>query len=937
MAQVTSGIVKSNTLYYSTFYVSWSRKSYSSANNQSVIDWEAGLITSNGVYWETNAVKINSVVINGTTVLSGKTYSNISGNGTHPLASGSVTINHNSNGTKSFGVSISGWLYDTGSPSGSGTFELPTIPRYATVSHSLKEKAETFITMKWSSDSTIDYIWYSKDNGSTWTGKDVTDGTSGAYTITGLKANTTYNIKTRVRRKDSQLTTDSSALSVTTYKYPTQEVIEKSETSITLSWSCDSTVDYIHYTTDNGTTWKGINVTDGKSGTYTISGLSEYTTYKIKTRVRRKESGFTADTSALSITTYKYPTLGLKSKTETTIAINWECDSQVDYVWYSKDNGSTWTGKAVTNVKNGSFSLSGFTAKTTYKIKVRVKRTATQNKSDSKALSVTTYAYPTQSFKSKTETTITMNWSCDSTVDVIRYSTDNGSTWVEKDVTDGTSGSYTISGLTAKKQYKIKTEVRRKATQTRSGTSALEVVTYNYPYCMDMPDFTIGDRLIVGIYNPLGRKFLLEAVGNDGTVQRVGEYNGTTVSGFLNETWVNFWYSTIKTSQSGKYKMRVTYGSSVIQMEGGTYKVKGTETPTVGTITYADTDTTVTAITGNNQHIVQNKSNLKVTYTSASAKNSATISKYTFELNGVKKESTSAGGTIDFGKVNSAKNLTLTMTVTDSRGLTAKATKTITFLAYGNPTAKVTLNRLNNYEDTTYLTVDGSVSSVNSKNTMAIKYRYKVSGGSYGSYTTISDNAKQTLTLSKDNSYIFNVVVTDAFGSTYNKEHTLGKGVFPLFINTEKNSVGVNSFPADGEAFRVEGGVGNFVDGLKVLGKNMYYTVGDTFSVGNLAMMNGYLTTSSTHLYMQLPLSKPVDITKVKGATVTNFVATIRGVGGYLGSVETDFVATASAIKCFPYENGLTIRVTVSTAYPIELNNTPIAVSIMSLALNFTA
>lgn len=133
MAQVTSGTVKSDTQWYSTFYVSWKRTSYSVENNESTISWEAGLITTSGAYWQTNAVKINSIYINGDKVLGDKTYSNISGNGTHKLASGTKTIKHNNDGSKSFSISISGWLYDTGSPSGSGTFELPTIPRESSV------------------------------------------------------------------------------------------------------------------------------------------------------------------------------------------------------------------------------------------------------------------------------------------------------------------------------------------------------------------------------------------------------------------------------------------------------------------------------------------------------------------------------------------------------------------------------------------------------------------------------------------------------------------------------------------------------------------------------------------------------------------------------------------------------------------------------------
>ena len=347
MAQVTSGIVNSNTLYYSTFYVSWNRASYDVAKNTSTINWEAGLITSNGVYWLSNAVKINSVYINGSLVLSNQTYSNISGDGTHKLASGSITINHNADGNKSFDVSISGWLYDTGSPSGSGSFELPTIPRASSVS-----------------------------------------GGSG-------------NI--------------------------------------------------------------------GSATTINISRASSSFTHTLE---------------------YSFGSL---------------------------------TGTIATGV--------------------------------------------------------------------------------------GTSYKWTIP-----------TSFYAQIPNSNSGTGTITCKTYS------------GSTLI-----------------------------GTST---------------------------VSFTAKVINSN---------PTFTASNITYADTNTTVTAITGNNQHIVQNKSNLKVTYTKATGKNSATISNYKFVLNGVTKTSTSAGGTIDFGTINSASNLTLTVTVTDSRGNTTSATKTITMLAHSNPTAIVTLNRLNNY------------------------------------------------------------------------------------------------------------------------------------------------------------------------------------------------------------------------------------------------
>jgi hypothetical protein len=73
--------------------------------------------------------------------------------------------------------------------------------------------------MQWSSNSTIDYAWYSV-NGSNWIAIGNPNSTSGQYTLTGLASYTSYTIKTRLRRKDSQLTADSNPLTTSTYRYP---------------------------------------------------------------------------------------------------------------------------------------------------------------------------------------------------------------------------------------------------------------------------------------------------------------------------------------------------------------------------------------------------------------------------------------------------------------------------------------------------------------------------------------------------------------------------------------------------------------------------------------------------------------------------------------------------------------------------------------------
>ena len=232
--------------------------------------------------------------------------------------------------------------------------------------------------------------------------------------------------------------------------------------------------------------------------------------------------------------------------------------------------------------------------------------------------------------------------------------------------------------------------------------------------------------------------------------------------------------------------------------------VNGNPTFSDSNITYKDSNSTTVAVTGNNQKLVQNLSNLLATITSATAKKSASISKYEATINGVTKTITSAGN-IDFGVINSANNLTLSVKVTDSRGNTATASKTVTFLAWVLPTAIISLKRKNNYEDQSYLTVNATYSSVDSKNSVTIKYQYKKTTESlYTALTTIGNGSQKTLTLSKDYAWDFKIVITDKFGTTtYNT--VLAKGKFILFVDTKKLSVGVNCFPTKAESLEVNG------------------------------------------------------------------------------------------------------------------------------------
>lgn len=228
-------------------------------------------------------------------------------------------------------------------------------------------------------------------------------------------------------------------------------------------------------------------------------------------------------------------------------------------------------------------------------------------------------------------------------------------------------------------------------------------------------------------------------------------------------------------------------------------------TPTAGSLSYADTNSTVTAITQNNQHIVRNNSTLRVTYGSASGNKGASIVNYKITFNGSTQTKTSSGY-IDYGTVNISSNTTVTVVATDSRGNTVSTSKTITVYDWVLPTAVITLGRVNNYEDTTNLKVVVTISSVNSKNAIqSIKYRYKkTSDSTYASYTSINNNQAYTITKDKAYAWNFQFEIKDKFGTTtYNL--ILGKGAPILFIDVKKLAVGVNCFPSSNNSLALNG------------------------------------------------------------------------------------------------------------------------------------
>lgn len=236
--------------------------------------------------------------------------------------------------------------------------------------------------------------------------------------------------------------------------------------------------------------------------------------------------------------------------------------------------------------------------------------------------------------------------------------------------------------------------------------------------------------------------------------------------------------------------------------------------PVITDPSYLDTNSTTTAITLDDSQIIQNLSTVSFTFRALTALKSATLSRIDITVNAVTVSDTLSGSSVSsevlpFGVINSASNLSALVSLTDSRGNVTSIEIPITILGWSLPTAIITCERRNNFYSDTYLTVDGSISSLDNKNTLTIQYQYKEkSSQNWSGLVTIQDNtpseinAPQGLDNTKD--YDIKVILSDRLGSTtYNI--TVNKGIPLALFDRLKESLSINKIAAKSNALEIDG------------------------------------------------------------------------------------------------------------------------------------
>ena len=419
--------------------------------------------------------------------------------------------------------------------------------------------------------------------------------------------------------------------------------------------------------------------------------------------------------------------------------------------------------------------------------------------------------------------------------DIWQYSLNGGSTWTQFSSTAGTSASVTLSTLSPNTTYSVRVRARKRANQVYGTSSTISAKTLGGAVLLSCGSFaadtaSISLSLRVTVYNAAYTNYITIKNGSTtylslaGRIWSAGTANRTiTLTSSERTTLLNAMAS-VK-SFTATIELVTKSGSTQIGSASTcTCTIRTSQAnsgPSISGFTFVDSYSTTTAITDNDQVLIQDYSRLTVTPGTAAARNGASIVSYSAVCSGVTKSNTT-GAALSLGTIDTSGTRDITLTVTDSRGYTASVTQSVTVVPYSKPrVSSVSLRRTNDIETEMQLVFNGSISPITvdgtQKNSLLYaRYRYKLtSASSYNSYSSILGSVTATgssfsfsnlelCNLDSESSYDFHLQIRDQLNSLTSLDlyFVVSQGT-PL-VALRKKMVGINT-PSPETALHVVG------------------------------------------------------------------------------------------------------------------------------------
>lgn len=364
---------------------------------------------------------------------------------------------------------------------------------------------------------------------------------------------------------------------------------------------------------------------------------------------------------------------------------------------------------------------------------------------------------------------------------------------------------------------------------------------------------------------------------------------------------------------------------------------------------------------------VQSKSQLLVNI-SARGVSGATIKSYKTVVDGV----TYGGQEFTTSPISKSGNVEISISVTDSRGLTTTTTRTVNVMEYSPPrinrftvergNADSTPNSIGNYA---VMRIDFAISRLGGRNGNSYKIEYKSNNdydyrllGTYSGYE-FSGVKNGGSILNGSNTYAFRLTVTDFFGSVVAEYDGVPTSSTLFNVNTAGTSMCFGAvskrdtercydfeypiyakesvLPYDGENADIGSASNPFDNGyfrqLYAGGEKLIYDVGDVVEIETYVV--GWWTNGGNRIYFSLPIGKSIS-NNVKNVTPNSCSMIARQTGGYCFKSDWQNIALPPInswnIRIQKPINMINFMIEFGTAYARE-NNSPVAIH---LKIKFT-
>ena len=331
---------------------------------------------------------------------------------------------------------------------------------------------------------------------------------------------------------------------------------DRASSSLTFSWNkVYGATGYMIQIYKNGK-WIGYNISDSDMTSYTVSGLSAGTKYKVRIcamivtdteTVSGAYNEISAITSPSNMNGFKLHTRGIGA-----LKFSWSRNTSATGYQLQIYKGGKWV---TYNIKSGgttAYVISGLSAGTKYNVRIRPMKTINGTTVYGSYKTITAITSPSNMSGFKLHTrgigALKFSWSRNTSATGYQLQIYKGGKWVTYNIKSGSTTAYVISGLSAGTRY----NVRIRPMKTISGTTVYG--SYKTITAITAPKNMSGFKLAAQSKNSLkiGWSKNASATGYQLQIYKGGKWVTYTISGNTKTSY------TVKSLSAGtKYKFRI--------------------------------------------------------------------------------------------------------------------------------------------------------------------------------------------------------------------------------------------------------------------------------------------------------------------------------------------------------------------------------------------